>query len=762
MESAGPDFSSGTVVYAGQTDLQDYTAESSLFITNPPSQYSKNGEMGLEEQFSRVSVGQAKRGFSDPESFSSNRAHLLDNSSFESESDSGEVHEEAEAGSIRSQHAHSSPHTASRQQMSPFESPEHSQSALSEGTNFQDLSFINDTRAQFDLDINIDEHKVEKKQPKLSPWRNMRTSPTQISLRHTSFLSRRNITQSTMADSSANGKLDELTKQLTNCKIQLKLYERFLQDLILKHHIDMGDLTVFHENLDQDAGYSSDKPGQEEMAALVEDLYASLEDYQKKWRDADQSVSEMKQTMSQRAQEMAELLDAFLLKATLDLDLPEEYLGEAIELLRSKASTAVASDVQSRLQNLLDEVEGFKSSLAQAEFEVLRQTRNAQKWQSEYEAVNAKYENLSSEFEKASFNKPNKENFQPAMNKNVEDKLQEYQGMIDRLHRELRELRNLSRQGSLSDSSEYTAYSSSRDREKHLILQHDYETMQRVHSDLANEFERYRNSSDNNISSLTNQLNNRKREIINLRADLANFENIQHDLEVAVEKQRVLTSEKIKLSYQVESLNKDKESLRTRIDSLTEKLATTSRPVDESVQKLLNRAEHLYDDLFRVDLWEFERLLVSFNKIADDESLREPKRKIEHLLSIVSQASNLLLLSPDALSQSKEYHKSVFDYFARAVDVIVNDHIRLLLKDTSADSQAEYVTSLQKRVKELESQNDSLSKSGMASPRQLLRIQELTNRWKAEREARLYEDSQAKKRLGELEQEISRLKSGRA
>ena len=39
-----------------------------------------------------------------------------------------------------------------------------------------------------------------------------------------------------------------------------------------------------------------------------------------------------------------------------------------------------------------------------------------------------------------------------------------------------------------------------------------------------------------------------------------------------------------------------------------------------------------------------------------------------------------------------------------------------------------------------------------------MRITELTNRWKAEREARVYENQEAKKRLKELDRENARLR----
>lgn len=771
-QDPGPDVSVGTVLHRSfpGIDNSEYTAESSLFVTDP---LTTNGDIDVPLGSKHLT--------------SSEQIEPIPSKSNESASDyrsetslppiaNDSVTAETRNSLYQSSGFPESYSSHSKRKPSPFESPDRTTesflSSNSSETNFQDSSFINSTRAQFDLDINIDEHRMEKTKPKLSPWRNFKATSL-LPLRQTSYLTNRSITQNSIGDASAHHKLDELSKQLTNCKIQLRLYERFLQDLIRKHHIDMGDVTVFHDNLDNEHTstertqdeISSANNGGEEMGVLVEDLYASLEEYQSKWREADHRASALKVEMSDAASKMAHLL------RSLDLEISEEpehepfiYLDAAIKKLNLSAPFGASSDVQARLASLTREIADNERDATLAKTQLKQQVEEARKWKDAFDSATQKYELLRKEYESVNLNKiRSDEGHFAAINKNVDTRLQDYQRLIDRLQSEVQELRDLATKGSYSDLSD-TAYSSTRDRDKFLLLQHDYETMQRVHDDLGSEFQRYRNTSDNTIASLTNQLNNRKRELINLRADLANFDNIQHDLEVAVEKQRILTSEKIKLSYKVESLVKDKASLHTTVENLTQKLASAnvSTPTVDSLRRLANQAEHQLDGLLQVDVWEFERLLKSFNKIADDDSLREPKRKVEHLVAVTAKGQGFLLHSPDIALTLKEYHKSIFDYFARAVDVIVNDHIKLLLKQpeqTNPKYTEEYVEGLRKQISRLESRTDSLVASTQApSPTYSLRIEELNKRWKAEREARIYENRQSKKRLGELEQELAQLK----
>ena len=109
------------------------------------------------------------------------------------------------------------------------------------------------------------------------------------------------------------------------------------------------------------------------------------------------------------------------------------------------------------------------------------------------------------------------------------------------------------------------------------------------------------------------------------------------------------------------------------------------------------------------------------------------------------------------------YHKSVPEYFSRAVGIIVHDHVKILLEEGETERQkSEYINKLQNRIDELTRLNDSISEDdtpiGAVTPKTNLRPEELTNRWKAEREARVYDNKALKKRLAELESENATLR----
>lgn len=652
-------------------------------------------------------------------------------------------------------------HKKTNHQYSPFESPPRASDSLSdkeEETDYQDLSFINDTRAQFDLDIHIDESKVVNGEPKLSPWRKFSTNQ---SLRHSSLLNNRITTQNSIVETSSAKKLEEVTKQLTNCKIQLKLYEKFLQDLIDRQQIDIGELSELNGNFTQKS-ISNLEQEHADMCALVEDLYASLEEFQGKWRDADKRVFELDHKMHDLALEASNLLSSIGEDMTTDPKQdPQLFLESALLVMKDKIANLI-QDVNDKhdkiIQDMQTEYESFKKDNHSAEKMLREQLLEIAKWKKDYGDLERKYDDMKSQAADADFQKLQTENDRlSSLNKVVDDKLQKYQTMIDQLQKEVNDFKNLSRKSSLSDVSDISVYPSLRERERYILLQRDFENLQRLHENMADEFERFKETSSSTIATLNNQLNNRKRDILSLRAEHTDLDNLQHDLNTSIEKQRLLTSEKMKLAWQVEMLTKDKEDLQSAFDRLS---AKSAGPGESTISnQLLDGVKGQLEALFRRDVWEFQRLYKSFNKIADDASLVDPKRRINALAQAVIEKSYVGNLTES--STLKEHHKAVFDYFARAVETIVNDHIRLLLKESDGDNKdsSPQVKKLEKKIAALEDQLEQ--KQPVGSPRLNMRIEELTNRWKVEREARVHDNEQAKKRLQQLEEENERLRASR-
>lgn len=359
------------------------------------------------------------------------------------------------------------------------------------------------------------------------------------------------------------------------------------------------------------------------------------------------------------------------------------------------------------------------------------------------------------------------------LNKSVDLKLDEYQRVIDHLQEEVN---NLKEQLDIN-----TKASGVDTTDMHNVLLNSHKEVNELHNELHELTEKYRKlqvDTSKTISSLTNQLQNKKQETILLKTDKIVNERLRQELDIAVEKQRILQAEKIRLKYSVESLTNDKVALQSNITNLTDKI--TSYTVekggsDDVLLKKLNILEYQFEEFFLFDVLKFQRLLNSFVKIADDASLRDPKKKIDWLAKHVLK-SNDESEGPSRkwdmtdLKKPYQYHKSVFEYFTRAVDIIVHDHVKLLLKEGEENRKTEdYVAKLQQRIEELNAVNDALTdvsesttdanETTSTSPRTKLRLEELTNRWKAEREARVYENKASHKRLRELEVENAKLRN---
>lgn len=643
---------------------------------------------------------------------------------------------------------------------SPFESPPRLNDTISTDdntTDFQDSSFADDTRAQFDLDISIEKKEVAGS-AKLSPWRKFSVRAAQSSLRHTSLLSQRVVSQNSVVETSSAKRLEEVTKQLTNCKIQLKLYEKFLQELIDRNQIDVGQLSQFLGSFSQKSRSNLEQE-HADMCTLVEDLYASLEEFQGKWHDSDKRVMDLGHTLHELAFEVSDLLGSMGKPMDIDPAMePGAFLAKAFPTLRSRIDALSKEKSEEHLkavENIKSQYETYKNDNFNAEKMLREQLQEIAKWKNDYGSLKDKYDELKHHSVSSDYDKlKNENNRLSSLNKAVDDKLQEYQMMINQLQREVNEFKDSSRKGSLSDLSDAPLSTSLRDRERYLLLQRDHDNLQRLHDDVVNDFERFKESSATTISSLTNQLNNRKRDIISLRAEQTGFDNIQHELEVSIEKQRILTSEKMKLAWQVDSLSKDKSELQSALDRMKEKLSTNGAEISGNAQSDISR--HQFESMFRLDVWEFQRLFNSFNKIADDSSLEGPKVKINSLAE--AAAKKAVLNNSEDFVALRDTHKSVFDYFARAVETIVNDHIRLLLKENEMEKKGPDVHKLERKISNLERQLHQPKSKEMTGLN--LRIEELTNRWKVEREARVHDNQQAKKRLQQLEEENERLRSG--
>lgn len=710
-----------------------------------------------------------------------------------------------------------------------------------------------ETQAQLEEDIDIDDASkerivLEKMKEKLSPWKQLRApiimetplSIPRLNANGSAYMSNRNILTSSLkpeANNSLNSlRVDELNKEVTGYKVQIKIFKQLLQNLIDHNQgLDIDELEKLRDNFD---GFSPSKQSSDhhsklesdlknlskdydEIFKLNEDLYSNLEVFQSQLQEKDMQLQEkgmqllyINKNYNNCVNITHEIINTLLndpstsdssreaLIGCLDNEFlpnePSKPLDFKLRVIsnelnershgqpanNSEQQIAVIKDLMQLVSKLQAEFNSNKNELNYIENELKREVEESKSMTKNYSVLYSKFNQLCELIvrDKEEMHKLQDENERLAkFNHVVDSKFLEYQQIIDRLQKEVNDFREQSRRESINDESKLAQITSStqimdRSNDNHeevYLLHKEFNSLQNDFNDLTEKYNKAREDSSRTISSLTQQLQKKQNLISQYKADELVLEKLRQELDLSIEKERILKAEKIRLTYKVDSLAADKTNLQSTIQSLTDKI--TSLTVDSSIPrdnssednllKKANIAEYQFENLLQFDVQRFEKLLKSFNKIADDSSLKEPTRKIDAL------AHSLSTDQKTDLSMIRDYHKSIFNYFTRAVDIIVNDHVKLLLQDNNKKN-TEYINKLHHRIDELNNTIDELSKqvdsiekeedkldvSIITSPRAKMRIDELTNRWKAEREARVYEGNQAQLRLKELEQENARLR----
>lgn len=609
-------------------------------------------------------------------------------------------------------------------ELSPFESPPRSptrsNTMLSRSSHdFQTSSFLNDTRAQFDLDIDIEKLKS-------------RQSGRGNALKR--------ISQVESLPDSPN--YENLIKMLTDCKIQLKLYQDFLQELISKNSLDVGDFDDLHNSLKtQKSGKESRE--NEDMAILIEDLYASLEEAQGKWMESEKRAGLLKLALSNLAVHFGLLHQEPLDQAEHIKHVLEE---QNEELARLRANAKAQEDEINRLKDSAskteqemvslkaefeqkspgsEEVKGLRDFIEQQKEEIERYRLSSEESQkaralaeqrpehSEIESLKAQLEEQNAKIIKLQALNENKDTLSKEQGKEIdrlrvsggeiEEKFAEYEHRIDQLQREANSLRDASRSsvGDLDKEREAEMY--------RLLYQ---ETQQKLDT--------LEDSLSERISALSNQLSNKKKELLSMKSELLRLENSEKDLQAA---ERVLKSEKSQLFHQVEKLTKEKEAL-----------AAKKAEQNGSLQHLVD-AQETFQDLFAYDVETFSQMFKYYGQISQDDSLEEPRRSLHAMISVVNSGVRVLEQPSPTVIENLENHEYLSRFFRKATEKLVIDYLSCF--------------------GELE---PAASKATPKKTTDNLRIEELMSRLKRERETRKYENEQAKARFADLEAEISRLR----
>lgn len=534
-------------------------------------------------------------------------------------------------------------------------------------------------------------------------------------------------------------------KQITDYRIQIRLLRQFVQRLVQRLQEDGGDLNLAELHFVQGLLGSPSKSGLagqdrfDEILKLNEDLYASLETFETEIREQKRDIRERDEQLREKDEEIKEKdLRLRALENALDSILRD--LGQSPPLDIDERISVVKSALQEHLQGSMEKIERL---LASQKSEV--QNLN-QRLTQETTATKEARSHLSEVLRKLS------QNSGSASTSAVSDSdlsLAETLSTIFAL---------LDTQSSSLKLLEVKVQSLLTQLEAHQDDQENQDELEAMKA--ANlRAEKVQNEAEAKISLLTSQLTALRQEYAKLNDRNNSDVQVKQLLDEAVDRQRALRAEKIRLSHQVQALEEERTSANATIERLTKKAAGKSADVQPAGDS----------SMLRFDVDQFQRMLASFEKIADDSSLKEPKKHFQYLQKLSD--------TPEAIADASAAtsHRSVFKYLARAADVLVNDHIKLLLKEADVGHQhSEYVKKLQNRIDELGRANDLLAKqlddmegdtapdmgdTTTTSPRARLRIDELLSRWKSERETRVYENREAGRRVRELENENARLRA---
>ncbi|KAK6454291.1 uncharacterized protein RJT20DRAFT_130349 [Scheffersomyces xylosifermentans] len=641
-------------------------------------------------------------------------------------------------------------------------------------------------------------------------------------------------------DISTESKVDELSKKVTSYKIQLKVFKQFLQNLIDKTRefnqpgIDLDELQLFQNNLyglspapsqRSNAEYNSLQEEYDEIYKLNQDLFANLESFQSQLHDKEVQLQRATQCIESYRRTVDEIIHKLIIdpntlstarqglqrclvsNSSLEVKLQVLKLEVSSRLEASAAiskyATPPASDhgvekIESEeVATYISIVESLTDTVAALEEKFHNQQRETERLEEDlqkevedskhikknFQIISQKFSQLCKTIDEAPADTSKETKALKEENDRLTKQIEDYQARLDGNHEAEKENdKSLPLQSSNSNKSPASATFGKDERnirEELLELSQAYSNLSEEFNELTEQHAKLKSASSSTISSLTNQLNVKQKEVSAYRAEEKVNEKIKLDLEIAVEKQRKLNAEKIKLSYTVESLKQKEASLKTTIESLSEKVtaltvAGHSDTQDVNMTRKLNVLEYQLQELLSFDLIEFQKFIKSFNKIADDVSLKDPKKKFELLRMKIIGKGDLTLWENSEVETIRDQHRSIFEYFARAVDILVNDHVRLLLKESDLQGQSEGNTNaeeLRQQIRNLQIEREALQKQvdsyeehehnseiANQSPMSKLRIEDLRNKWKAERERRVYEDKEAQRRFRELEMENSRLR----
>ncbi|EMG47627.1 hypothetical protein G210_1961 [Candida maltosa Xu316] len=646
------------------------------------------------------------------------------------------------------------------------------------------------------LTINNSTPSRNKSPRTISPWRQIRPS-VRTPEKRSVFQNKPDLKygmnplqNGTTLVTSTNSTEEEYNRKLLDYKIEIKFLRKFLHELLDKYNIDESDIERFfkgcsgsltstleiqHQNLQLEYN---------DVVNLNNDLYENLSTFEKKLMDKENQIKDLHGFIDTITFSVDGLIRA-LIEDRSTIESSREALEKSLESPLEARLNVIKFELLTRFEKKSttwptppstyggkDEKDGYintveellktvdslesqcrsqKLSRDRLEQQLLVQIEESNKIKSNFQIMSTKFNQLRQSLD-------NDSKFESQKGE-LEKKVLEYEKMVPSLQNEIQRLRsNTSDDYSKIHSRSLSIHESSIMGD-YLQLQNAYAKLNQEFNDIRNEHKSLQKSSQDKISNLTTKLHEKS---VELRTQLDATNKLRIELDSSLDKQRKYNTERIQMSYSTDALKKENEALQSKIAKLTDLMTLTvdgNTTSSEAVVKKLSVLEFQYKDLLLFDAVEFKKLIDSYNKIADDKSLHDPKTKYEKLYRKINEMK--ASQDHDDVAYIRDKHKSIFEYFIRATDILVNDHVRLLLKENDNEDHKKLKSQVEKLTQENESLKLELAKEDVEedplSPISKLRMNDLRNKWKAERERRILEDQEAKKRFKELESEIARL-----
>ncbi|KAI5950036.1 hypothetical protein CANMA_005390 [Candida margitis] len=628
---------------------------------------------------------------------------------------------------------------------------------------------------------------IKLKNHNVSPWRQFRP-PSNVSALTSSASILNNkpdlkysSTNHRSADSETNthSENEELNNQLIHYKIKLKLMRDFLRDLIDKKSIDTSEIQSIIADVDIKPSQSSLEKqivqlqaDKKESLEIMEELQANLEDFERCIKDQQIELTELKDVLEKCKDSVGE----FVMYVQKEEDLKawrkdtfqqspfkplEEQVGDLIQFTKDMIKISINNEVKLDngttpltppasnydMDNTVDLVKEIEELRREKRELAEKNTTIAKELSNKIQEVQGLHEKLEATTE---LNVQLEQSLELERNESAE-KVSHLQTVIEELKNDLKSTNDRGASHDIEEVPLSIHYES-------LVAEH--QDLQSAYASLLNELSQLREAPaahEQPVGMEKVEQHSSNSETTYLSDQANKVSELQAELNQALKQQQMSNSEQARMSYINANLKRENEELQSKLKQMAEFVTFATTDEKERVMKKLSVMEFQFKDLLKFDLGEFQRLIQSFNKIAEDESLLNPIKKYEKikkaLAGDVDESSTRIV---------RENHKSVFDYFVRATDILINNYVRLLLAEDESHANETWkkqVTKLKEQNSLLKNELELLQKKiqGSAtaeSPTSKLRLNDIRQKWKAERERRIMEEKEANKRYNDLKNDI--------